>query len=114
LAGIGRRLERLEESSRRSAAADVRLAWEAMSDEEIALVLGPHYFRREPTAEEAEAADRFSTRMPDDLIDRAVGYREGMEDEEIERRMCDLVDPVLEIRGRAVLRCLRANEGRQA
>lgn len=111
MAGVGRRLERLEEFSRRSAAAGIRRAWGEASDEEMALVLGPYYFGREPTAEESGVSDSIRARMPEDLIARAVGYRDGMSDEELDRRMGELLEPVLSVRRRAVLGLLRAAEG---
>ena len=112
MGSIGRRLGNLEETSRQNAVAEIRRAWREMSDEEMALVLGPYYFGREPTAEEAQAADGSRAKLPEDLIARAVGYREGMGDEELGRRMGELLEPVVNSRRWAVLRRLRsAGEG---
>ena len=99
---MNRRLELLEDASRESAAADVRAAWRALGDEEMAFLVVPHFHGREPRSRERAAEERARGIWPEELIARAVGYRDGMPDEELDRRMGELLEPVLRRRRAAV------------
>lgn len=106
MGSIGRRLERLEDRDRETAAAEVRRAWDRLSDEEMALVLGPYRHGREPTAEESAAEERFRRAVPEALIARAIGYSEEMADTGVSRRLQELIAPVIERRRSTVPRLL--------
>ncbi len=95
MGSVGRRLEALEGHSRAQATAEVRRAWEGLTDGELALILAPFYFGREPTPEEKAAEEKANEMMPEGRIKQAVGYFEEMGEEELSRRMRELVDPVL-------------------
>ncbi len=47
MASITRRLQTLEDHSREQAMAEIRRAWDRLSDEEMALVVAPFHFGRE-------------------------------------------------------------------
>ena len=99
---MSRRVELLEDASRESAAAEIRRAWMGLADEEMALLLAPYFHGREPTPEELEAHERGREVWPERLIARAIGHRGGMPDEEVGRRMGELLEPVLRRRRAAV------------
>ena len=100
--GLEDRLGRLEEASRETAAAKVRVAWMGLADEEMALLLAPYFHEREPTLEERALEERTRSAWPEELIARAIGHHEGMPDEEVGRRMGELLEPVLRRRRAAV------------
>jgi hypothetical protein len=95
---VERRLEDLEEIDRERATAEVRRAWDRLSDEELALVLAPYYFDRDPTPEEGAAEALISATVSEDLIARSIGYRVGLSDEEISRRLREVTDPIMKRR----------------
>ena len=47
---MSRRLELLEDTSRESAAAEIRRVWMGLADEEMALLLAPYFHGRELTS----------------------------------------------------------------
>jgi hypothetical protein len=91
-------LERLEDAARESAAAEVRAAWRALGDEEVALLVAPYYHGRAPTPRERAAEERARGAWPD---------------EEVGRRMRGLLDPVVrERRARVRRRLIGMEDGR--
>ncbi|MEJ7815479.1 MAG: hypothetical protein WKF53_09930 [Rubrobacter sp.] len=113
MGSIGSRLRTLEDHSREQAAAEVRRAWEELTDDRMALVLAPFHFRREPTPEEAAAEEEFREAVPELLIVSAIGYREDLAEEEVSRRLREMIDPVLQPRRGRLLRELQSlEEGR--
>ncbi len=110
MGSIESRLRRLEDRSRERAAAVVRRAWEGLTDEEVALILSPLYFGREPAPEEAATEEKFRAAVPETLIARAIGYREGLTEEEVSRRLRELTTPVLRPHRSRLLRELRSLE----
>jgi hypothetical protein len=112
MGNLGRRLDALEGHSRAQAAAEVRRAWETLTDEEWALILAPFYFGRAPTPQESAAEASFLREVPEALIARAVGYfGEEMAEEELDRRVDELLDPVLSHRRTGVRHQLARMEG---
>lgn len=102
MGNITRRLRALEESDREQATAEIRRAWDRLSDEEIVLIVGPLQQGRVPTEEESAALDRGRAMMPELLIARAIGYSEALDAEEVGRRMGELIAPVIERRRASV------------
>jgi hypothetical protein len=87
------RLERLEEASRDRAVDELRRAWASFTDEEVAELLAPYADwvpNSEPNPEERELEKRARAAMPEELIARAIGLKNGMEDEEVDRRIRSL------------------------
>jgi hypothetical protein len=87
--------------------AEIRRAWDRLPDEEIALVVAPLHFGREPTPEEAKAQKGSREAMPESLIARAIGCSEEMAEEEVSRRLREVTDPVLRTRRQGLLRQLQ-------
>lgn len=112
MGSIARRLNTLEDRDRAQAAAEVRRAWENLSDEGYLLVLAPFYFGREPTPEETAAEEKFREMVPEPLIARAIGHRPDLAEEELSRRMAELLGPVLKRTG--VRRRLDGTKGGRA
>ena len=110
MGSITRRVETLEDRSREQAAAEIHRAWEGLSDKEIALVVAPLQFSREPTPQESAAKEVGREVMPEPLIARAIGYSESLPQVEVSRRLRELVDPVLRNRRGRLLRQLEALE----
>jgi len=81
MGNMTRRLHALEERERKLATAEVRRAWDRLSDEEIVLIAGPFLGEREPTEEEIAATDRARAMMPEELLARALGYSEALSPE---------------------------------
>src|SRR5829696_736799 len=104
MAGLNRRLELLEGRSQELAAEEVRRAWHRLTDVEIARVVAPFRFAREPFPKERAAQGALHEEVPEELIARAIALRAGMAEGEIARRVKALVDPVLERRRPGVLR----------
>jgi hypothetical protein len=116
LGSLETRLARLEDLSREHAAAQITRAWAQLTDKEIALMLAPYADgAREPTPEEREVEERMRAATPEELIHKAIGFEEGMEQEEVNRRISKLVDRLgIFERGAGIRRHLRAlsEEGR--
>lgn len=94
MSAIERRVEKLEGRSREDATARLREAWASLTDEEVAELLSPYADwvpNSEPNPEEREVEKRARSRMPEELIARAIGLTEGMESEEVGRRIGNLV-----------------------
>jgi hypothetical protein len=108
---ITRRLEDLEHRSREQAKVEIRQAWDRLSDEELALILAPFHFGREPTSEEAAARSSFEGGISEALIARAIAYREDLAEEEVSHRLGEVMHPVLERRRGRILDQLRSLEG---
>ena len=111
MGSINRRLQTLEENSREQATAEVRRAWDRTPDKEVALILAPFHFGRDPTLEEAAAQEQAQEAMPEALIARAVGYSEDLPEEEVSRRLGEVIDTVLASRRVRLLRTLQEREG---
>ncbi len=101
------RLRALEERDREQATAEVRRAWERLSDEEMALLLEPFHLSQEPTLTQAAAQAEFRETVPEALIARAIGYTEEMSGDEVGRRVQELLAPAIERRRPALSRRLR-------
>ncbi|MDP9476685.1 MAG: hypothetical protein M3R38_13540 [Actinomycetota bacterium] len=110
MGSLTRRLRMLEDRDRERAAADLRRAWERLSDEEVSRILAPFHFGREPTTDEATAAESFREVVPEALIARAIGYSEHMADEEVSRRLREALAPVPQLRRDRLLRQLGPRE----
>lgn len=95
MGSITNRLRALEEHDRELAADKVRRAWMRISDREMSLILAPFHFGRPPTPEELALQAWFQETVPETLIARAIGYTEGMSDDEVGRRLQELLEPVL-------------------
>jgi hypothetical protein len=108
MGSVTRRLQALEDCSREQAAAQIRQAWDRLSDEEMALILAPGHFGREPTPKEARAQKESREAMPQSLIAHAIGYQEEMPGEEVSRRLKEVTDPVLKTRRHGLLRQLQS------
>lgn len=107
------RLARLEDRSRERAATQIACAWAQLTDEEVALLLAPYADgTREPTPEEREVGERLRVLAPEELIHTAIGFEDDMEDDEVNRRISDLVGR-LEIfeRGAGIRRHLQSSKG---
>ena len=102
MGSVARRLGWLEEASRERAAAEIRRGWMGLADEEMVALLAPYFHGRGPTPEELEAHEKGREMWSEELIARAVGYRDGMPGEEFDRRMGELLEPVLRRRRAAV------------
>ena len=110
---VRRRLESLEGLARANAVDELRRAWASLTDEEAALVLAPYAdSRREPTPEESAIAEKMRASITEELVATAIGLEDGMESEEINRRMKALVNTlgVFE-RGSGIRSHLRAARG---
>ncbi len=107
---IARRLQALEGRDRNHAAAAIRRAWERLSDEDVSLILAPFHFGRDPTLEEAAAAEGFREVVPEALIARAIGYSEKLADDEVSRRLREVLAPVPRLRRGRLLRQFGAPE----
>lgn len=107
MGSVTRRLQALEDCSREQAAAQIRQAWDRLSDEEMALILAPGHFGREPTPKEARAQKESREAIPESLIAHAIGHREDMVEDEVFRRLGEVTDPVLQTRRRGLLRQLQ-------
>jgi hypothetical protein len=108
--GLERRLGNLEGIDRQSAAAEIRRAWDRLSDQEIALVLAPYHFEREPTLEEQAAEASFSATVLEALVARSIGYRDGLSDEEVSRRLREVTDPITKRRRARIMSYFQALE----
>lgn len=94
MGGVSRRLDRLEEDSRDRAMAKLRRAWASLTDEEVAELLSPYADwvpNSEANPEERELEKRMRAAIPEELISRAIGRTEHMSQEEVDRRLSDLV-----------------------
>jgi hypothetical protein len=94
VASLGRRLGRLEGLSRKDAVAELRRAWNSLTDEEVAVLLSPYADwtpNSEPNPKERALEKRARAAMPKGLISRATGLTERMASEEIDRRISNLV-----------------------
>jgi hypothetical protein len=94
LGGVSRRLERLEADCRDRAAAELRRAWANLTDEEVAELLFPYADwvpNSVPNTEERVLEKKVRAAMPAELIATAIGLKNGMEDEEVDRRIAELV-----------------------
>jgi hypothetical protein len=88
------RLERLEEASREMAVGELRRAWASLSDEEVAELFSPYADWTpvsHPNPQVRELEKRARTAMPEELITRAAGLTEHMDEEEVNRRVSKLV-----------------------
>jgi hypothetical protein len=91
---VSRRLELLEEISQDRARAELRRAWASFTDEEVAELLSPYADwtpNSVPNPQERELEKRVRATMPEELIARAIGRTERMDQEEIDRRISKLV-----------------------
>jgi hypothetical protein len=114
---IGRRLTQLEDSSRERAVGELKRAWAALTDEELALVFLPYVEERSGRSEaEKRVVEKARTYMPEELIAVAIGLSFAGEppEEEVSRRMKELNHRLGIFEGRPRLRArLRASkEGR--
>jgi hypothetical protein len=92
MAGVGKRLSWLEELSHERATARLREAWASLSDREVALMMAPYVDGiREPTPQEREVEEKARAAIPEGLIAMAIGLKNGMEEEEVNRRISNLV-----------------------
>jgi hypothetical protein len=94
MGSIETRLTRLEDISQERAVAELCRIWGGMTEEEIAVFLVPYAEwvpDSEPTPKENEVSEKTQAAMPEELVARAIGFTEGMEDEEIDRRIANLV-----------------------
>ena len=94
MGGVSRRLGRLEEDSRDRATAELRRAWASLTDEEVAELLSPYADLTpdiEPSPEGRELEEKMRAAMPEELISRAIGRTEHMSQEEVDRRLSNLV-----------------------
>ena len=106
---IDKRLEALEDLSREQAAAEIRRAWDQLADRDIALIVAPFHFRREPTPEEASVTAAFREVVTEDLLAQAINYNKGLSEEEVSRRLRrEVTGPVLQRRRFQVLRHLQS------
>lgn len=94
--GITRRVRMLENQSREQAVAEIRRAWDRLTDAELVLLLAPYHFGREPTPEEAETEEEFRGVVPNSLIAHAIGYSETLSEEEASRRLREVTAPIHE------------------
>ena len=99
MSGLIRRLEHLEDRSREHATAEGLTAWEGLTDAEVVRIVAHFCFDREPTSEEQAAHETFQEEVSEDLIARAIGLRAETNEDEIDRRIGDLVVPVLVLVG---------------
>ena len=110
MGSISRRLSVLEDLTRERAAVEISKAWEALSDEEMALVLAPHHFGREPTLKETAAAEALQEVVPESLIEYALGYSEDLTSGELSRRFRKIIDPILQLRRSRLLQQFKTLE----
>ena len=109
MGGVERRLQALEKHDRERAAAGIRRAWDQLADRDIALIVAPSHFRREPTPEEASVTAAFREVVTEDLLARAIGYHERLSEEEVSRRLHrEVTGPVLQKRRLQILRHLQS------
>lgn len=88
--------------------AEIRGAWDRLLDEEMALVVAPFHFGREPKPEETAMEEEFRQAVPQSLVAWAIGYSEEMAEEEVSRRLKEVTDPVLRTRRQGLLRQLQS------
>lgn len=92
MGSVSRRLERLEDDAQDRARVELRRAWNSFTDRELAMLLAPYADGiREPTPEERGMEEKARAAMPEELIDRAAGLTECMDQEEKNRRISNLV-----------------------
>jgi hypothetical protein len=112
---VSRRLERLEEASQDWARAELRRAWNGLTDEEVAELLSPYADwtpNSVPIPKERELEKRMRAAMPEELIARAIGRTERMDQEEEDRRIATLVRSLgIFERGDDIGRRMLASEG---
>jgi hypothetical protein len=117
MGSIETRLTRLEDISQERAVAELCRIWGGMTDEEIAVFLVPYAEwvpDSEPTPKENEVSEKTQAAMPEELIARAIGFTEGMEDEEIDQRIGNLVRRLgIFERGSGIRRHMLSREGVQ-
>lgn len=90
MGSVSKRLDRLEENSRDRAATELRRAWASLTDKEVADLLAPYAdwtSVSHPNPQGRVLEKRARAAMPEELIARAIGLTEGMESEEIDRRV---------------------------
>ncbi len=111
---VAKRLGVLEERRRAEAVGAVAAIYERLTDEELALcVMGAEAKSdgREPTDEEIAAGRRAEEMGAEELIAAAIGFTEGMSEEEVGRRISAMareVAPLLAARGPGIHRHLEA------
>ncbi len=114
MARVARRLEALEERRRAEAVAELAAIYERLTDEEFALLFtGPEAKGdgREPTDEEIAAGYKVEKMGAEEVVASAIGFREGMSEEEIGRRVSATareLAPLLASRGQGIHRHLEA------
>jgi hypothetical protein len=112
MGSLATRVSALEDRSRERATEQVREAWYQLTDREMALIVAPFRYGRQPTPREVVAWEAFSEELPEDLIARAVGLEAQTDKAERRRRMTRLVAPILERRSTPeLLRELERLEG---
>jgi hypothetical protein len=88
---IETRLNRLEDLSQERAVVELRHAWSLLTDQEIASVLKclglPGENNSGVSQPERQAVEKARAYIPEELIARAIGLTEGLDSEEIHRRI---------------------------
>ena len=84
-------LRRLEGSSRENAVKELKRAWAALTDEEVALVLCPYVEKRSDRSEaEERAEEKVRASMPEELIAAAIGLTGKTSQEEVGQGIMEL------------------------
>ena len=114
MGNLGIRLARLEDRSRERAVEELRRAWRALTDKEVALLLAPYVDGiREPMPEERQIDEKLRALVPEELIALAIGLEGGMEQGEVGHRISDLVGRLGIFERGAGIRChMRARGAR--
>ena len=114
MARVAKRLGVLEERRRAEAVCEVAAIYKRLTDEEVALIVtGAEAKRdgRQPTDEEAVAGRKADEMGAEELAASAIGFKEGMSEEEVARRVSATareLAPLLASRGRGIHHHLEA------
>ncbi len=100
---VERRLRQLEGRCRAEAVAEVERIFEQLADEEVALTITEMEAKRdghELTAEELAVGRKADEMGAEEVIAAAIGLEEGMDEEEVSRRISTLARELGLWRGR--------------
>jgi hypothetical protein len=110
------RVGRLENLARERAADELRRAWGALADEELAaLCTGWHRDPPDRSQRERRVVEKLASAVPDATIATAIALTDRMDSEEVERLLKELVGRFGIPERRAGVRCrLQAMSGGEA
>ncbi len=94
MVSVNNRLTRLEQDAKDLAAVELRRKWASLTDKEVAELLAPYADWspiNDTKPQEREIEKKLRALMPEELIATALGLKDGMADEEVNRRLRSLL-----------------------